>query len=106
MENYRVESQIGSGSFGSVSLIRRKSDDKKLVWKELRYGQMNEKEKAQIVAEVNILRELRHPCIVRYYDRIIDKKTMRLYIVMEHCGGGDLARLISTQRKKVDLWKR
>ena len=28
---------------------------------------------AQIVAEVNILRELRHPFIVRYYDRIIDK---------------------------------
>ena len=32
-------------------------------------GQMNEKEKGQLVAEVNILRELRHPCIVRYYDR-------------------------------------
>jgi len=43
---------------------------------------------------------------VRYYDRIIDKSTMRLYIVMEHCGGGDLARLIASQRKKVELWQR
>lgn len=34
---------------------------------------MDEKEKSQLVAEVNILRELRHPNIVRYYDRIIDK---------------------------------
>jgi len=25
------------------------------------------------VSEVNILRELKHPNIVRYYDRIIDK---------------------------------
>ena len=66
---------------------------------------MNEKEKAQIVAEVNILRELRHPCIVRYYDRIIDKETMRLYIVMEYCGGGDLARMIAAQRKKVEKWQ-
>lgn len=48
MQAYEVEGQIGSGSFGSVSLIRRKSDRKKLVWKELRYGQMNEKEKAQV----------------------------------------------------------
>ena len=40
----------------------------------LQYGSMNDKEKSQIVAEVNILRELRHPCIVRYYDRIIEKK--------------------------------
>jgi len=60
---------------------------------------MNEKEKQQIVAEVNILRELRHPCIVRYYDRIIDKRATKLYIVMEHCAGGDLATLIKTHTK-------
>ena len=41
---------------------------------------MSEKEKQQIVAEVNILRELKHPNIVRYYDRIIDKvKAKNLY---------------------------
>lgn len=41
-----------------MSKIRRKSDGQILVWKELNYGKMNEKEKSQIVAEVNILREL------------------------------------------------
>lgn len=34
---------------------------------------MCEKEKTQLVAEVNILRELRNPFIVRYHDRIVDK---------------------------------
>ena len=34
---------------------------------------MSEKEKQQIVSEVNILRELSHTNIVKYYDRIIDK---------------------------------
>lgn len=43
---------------------------------------------------MNILRELRNPFIVRYYDRIVDKKTTRLYIVMEHCAGGDLGKII------------
>ncbi len=57
------------GSFGSVYKIRRKQDGKVLVWKELNYGKMSEKEKQQLVAEVNILRELKHPNIVRYYDR-------------------------------------
>lgn len=33
------------GSFGVVSKIKRKSDGKVLVWKELNYGKMNEKEK-------------------------------------------------------------
>ena len=123
-------------------------DTQELVWKELNYGLMNEREKqqvtygtlgglacrsltthaAQIVAEVNILRELRHPFIVRYYDRIIDKvrtapraprgralvlsdrhtprrscaqATTKLYIVMENCSGGDLASLIKRYRQQV-----
>lgn len=90
-----------------------------LVWKELNYGHMREKEKQLVVSEVsepdtcflynhspnsrhqvNILRELRHPFIVRYYDRIIDKATTKLYIVMEHCEGGDLGRVIKKCKKE------
>jgi serine/threonine protein kinase len=51
-----------------------------------------------LVSEVNILRELKHPNITRYYDRVIDKEQARLYIVMEYCAGGDLAALIKKQR--------
>ena len=69
-----------------------------LVWKELFYGKMSDKEKQLLVGEVNILRELRHPHIVRYYDRIIDRARTKLYIVMEHCEGGDMRKLIKRQR--------
>ena len=33
------------GSFGKVQKIKRKTDNKVLVWKELNYGIMSEKEK-------------------------------------------------------------
>ena len=79
-----------AGSFGRVSKVRRVSDGRILVWKELDYGKMNDKEKQQIVAEVNILRDLQHPNIVRYYDRCVDKRNLKLYIVMEYCEKGDL----------------
>lgn len=69
MENYEVLGTIGKGSFGNVRKIKRKSDGRILVWKELNYGKMSEREKTQLVSEVNIIRELRHPHIVRYYDR-------------------------------------
>ncbi|XP_043925906.1 serine/threonine-protein kinase Nek2-like [Protopterus annectens] len=59
------------------------------------YGTMSEVQKQMLVSEVNLLRELRHPNIVRYYDRIIDRTNTTLYIVMEYCEGGDLAKLIS-----------
>jgi NIMA (never in mitosis gene a)-related kinase len=81
------------------------------VWKELNYGKMSDKEKQQLVSEVNILRELKHPNIVRYYDRIIDKDQAKIYIVMEYCEGGDMAALIKKHKREKEfvseekIWK-
>lgn len=61
---------------------------------------MTEAEKQMLVSEVNLLRELRHPNIVRYHDRIIDRSSTTLYIVMEYCDGGDLASLIARCTKE------
>lgn len=100
MDNYVVQEVIGSGSFGTVSKVKRKTDGKLLVWKELNYGKMSEKEKQMLVSEVNILRELRHPNVVRYYDRIINRETTKIYIVMEHCENGDVSQLIKKCRRE------
>jgi NIMA (never in mitosis gene a)-related kinase len=43
---------------------------------------------------VNILRDLRHQNIVKYYDRIIDKESQKIFIIMEYCEGGDLAQFL------------
>ena len=83
--------QIVVGSFGKVCKIKRKGDGKVMVWKEMNYARMGDKEKQQLVSEVNILKELNHPHIVKYYDRIIDKNNQKIYIIMEHCEKGDLA---------------
>ncbi|CCI49227.1 hypothetical protein ABG067_004472 [Albugo candida] len=100
MEAYEQVRVIGKGSFGVVTEIIRKSDGKVLVWKEVNYGAMSEKEKQLIVSEVNILRELRHPHIVRYLDRVIDKQAMKIYIVMEYCEGGDLSQFIKRKKRE------
>jgi len=111
MNNYEILSIIGKGNFGTITKILRKSDKKILVWKELDYSQMSEKEKQQLVNEVNILRELKNQNIVRYYDRIIDKKNSKIYIIMEYCEGGDLSQLIKRLKKKKEsisedvIWK-
>lgn len=94
ISGYRVLQVIGEGTFGKVSKILRLHDSQVLVWKELHYGRMSEKEKEQLVAEVNILREVNHKNIVKYYDRIIDRDAKKIYIIMEYCSGGDLASII------------
>ena len=94
-----------------MSKIKRISDGKVLVWKELNYGKMSEKEKQMLVSEVNILREINHPNIVKYHDRIIDKDKQQIFIIMEHCSGGDMSRLIKNCKRRKEpipeplLWK-
>ena len=61
---------------------------------------MSEKEKQMLVSEVNILRELQHPHIVKYYDRVIDRDNLKIYIIMEHCEGGDISRMVKQARKE------
>eukprot|EP01147_Barroeca_monosierra_P002544 gene2544-5464_t len=98
-DDFIMLGSIGTGTFGVCSKVMRKSDRRILVWKELNYGKMTEREKQMLVSEVNILRELRHENIVRYYDRIIDRSRTTIYIVMEYCEGGDLASLIQKRKK-------
>ena len=70
-----------------------------LVWKRIKYESMSEKEKQLLVSEVNILRKLSHPSVVRYYDHIVDNDSAHLYVITEYCANGDLGALI--QRHKI-----
>ncbi|XP_022095669.1 serine/threonine-protein kinase Nek2-like [Acanthaster planci] len=100
LSDYEVICTIGIGSYGKCKRIKRKSDSKILAWKEINYGSMSETEKQMLVSEVNLLRGLRHEFIVRYYDRIVDRNTTTIYIIMEYCEGGDLGSLITRCKRE------
>lgn len=52
-----------------------------------------------LVDEVNFMRQLAsHPHVVRYHDRVIDRRRRTIFIVMEYCAGGDLAAVIRLHR--------
>jgi len=112
LSDYEIIRTVGRGAFGTVSKVRRLSDQRELVWKEIHYGILSDKEKECLVSEVNILKNFTHPCIVRYYDRIIDRDNKRIYIVMENCPHGDLAhyfKRLKAQKaqgmKEDQIWK-
>jgi len=64
---------------------------------------MSTQEKEQLVAEVNILKDLKHPNIVEFLERVIDRENCFIYILMEYCEGGDLASVI--QRHKENRYQ-
>ncbi|KAJ3354275.1 G2-specific serine/threonine protein kinase [Allomyces javanicus] len=98
--NFDVLAVIGSGSFGRICKVRRRDDGKIMARKEIDYRKMREKERRQLVQEVNILRDLVHPNIVRYYSRFVDRENYLIYILMEYCEGGDLSTLIKRHRQE------
>ncbi|GAB7344951.1 hypothetical protein MBLNU457_3383t2 [Dothideomycetes sp. NU457] len=55
---------------------------------------MSDKERHQLQAELNILRQLDHPNIVRYYEKEHHKESSDLHLYMEYCGNGDLGIMI------------
>jgi len=61
---------------------------------------MTSKEKEQLVSEVNILKDLKHPNIVEFLERVIDREHSFIYILMEYCEGGDLASVIKRHRER------
>ncbi|KAG7694350.1 hypothetical protein KL951_004228 [Ogataea haglerorum] len=103
MDDFQVLELIGRGSFGCVRKVRRISDGKVFVRKEISYGAMNSKEKHQLSTEFRILRELRHPNIVQYlhHDHVQDEHQVHLY--MEYCDGGDLSVLIKKYKERNEF---
>ncbi|KAL7409088.1 kinase-like domain-containing protein [Mrakia frigida] len=94
LDNYEERELIGQGSFGIIHKVQRKADGMIFAQKQLNFSKMNQKDKQQLVAEVNILNKLSHPHIVGYVERILDAERGILYLIMEYCGGGDLSHLI------------
>ena len=98
MEGYELGRQLGHGSFGRVWKGTRKSDGETVAIKEIDFGTMLRHQKELLVNEVNVLRKLKSPHIVRYVDRYLNKAAKTIFIVMEYCPGGDLQSLITSTR--------
>ncbi|ESU38096.1 Kinase, NEK [Giardia duodenalis] len=89
----------GAGSFGKVHKVRSKEDGQIYACKEINYAKMSSKEKELLVSEVNLLRKLNHPNIVKYIRRYQDKAATLIYIVMDYCSKGDLSDYVKMHKK-------
>ena len=115
MEKYTIVQEIGKGTYGSVYKIKKKgaeqSPEKFYCWKEINYGHLSDKERAQIVSEINCLSKLSHNNIVKYVEEIVLRDQKKIYIVMEYCENGDMAQLIKKCKAEKDfvaedvIWK-
>ncbi|XP_063113123.1 serine/threonine-protein kinase Nek10 isoform X3 [Cavia porcellus] len=116
--NYAILDHLGSGAFGCVYKVRKRTGQNLLAMKEVNlhnpaFGKDKKDRDSSvknIVSELTIIKEqLYHPNIVRYYKTFLEND--RLYIVMELIEGAPLGEHFSSLKEKQHhfteerLWK-
>ena len=100
-KKYEYISTIGNGAFGKVRLYRdRKIKSLKYAIKTIKKDIFNVHSIESIIREIEILRSLDHPNIVKYFETYEDE--VFLHIVMEYIPGDNLFKTI-TNKKYVHL---
>ena len=99
MKNYQQVKELGKGGFGRAILAKRKSDNFLVCIKEVRLSALGPKERDEAKREINVLKSLSHPYIVKYIEDF--QENGNLYIVMDYADGGDLSQKIERQRGKL-----
>ena len=94
--NVYILEELGRGTSGIVYKVRHIVEGKDYVVKVIDLGKLSQKKQAQSMKEVEILKRVNHPHIIRYYDSVIHEKS--LFIMTEYASGGDL-------QKKIDRYK-
>jgi len=92
--------RIGRGSSGIVYLGHHRNTKDKVAIKRLDVSQMADK-MSRIWNEIQIMKSINHPSIVRLYDVFIDLENNYLYLIMEYCDGSDLSDY--TKKYTLDL---
>lgn len=97
---YRVGRLLGKGAFGKVSLGMHRLTGKLVAIKCINKQCLtDEASKQKVMKEFAILKNLRHPNIIRLYESFESSK--HILTVTELCTGGDLLNFVR-QRKRLD----
>ena len=100
LNDFEFGKNLGKGAFGSVSIVKRKEDQKIYAMKRVTILNLGEKEKDNSFNEVRLLASLRHKNIIGYKEAFYDEKSSTLNIVMECADDGDLSSKIKNMIKK------
>lgn len=98
-ENYDVDKKLGKGSFGKVYLATRRSDGKIFAIKSMnkRILYRSTRNIVSLIKEIEILRLMDHPNIVKLYEVYESNEHVRL--VLEYIEGGDLMSHLKNRDK-------
>ena len=101
-EGYKIIKYLGSGKFSTVYQAERQLDQKLVALKIIKiYDIMDKTLVEKCLQEVELLKKVNHPFIVKYLDSFMAKN--QLFIAIEWADKGDVKRLIKKYKLEGDL---
>ena len=98
LEDFEILQILGKGSYGFVAKIRSLKNNKIYAMKQIDLTKVGtEKEKQLCRQEIDLLNQLNHNNINKYYKSFLDGET--LYIIMEFMDNGDISGFINAHKK-------
>ena len=90
---------LGKGAFGEVYLTSKQGFKQKFATKKIdKKFTQNPRSKKYLENEINILKEIDHPNIIKLVE--VHESSQFYYLVMELCNGGGLAECLEEYQKK------
>ncbi|ETS63963.1 hypothetical protein PaG_02296 [Moesziomyces aphidis] len=86
--NYQLGDCLGRGAFGSVYRGLNWMNGETVAVKQIQLGNIPKSELGEIMSEIDLLKNLHHPNIVKYKGS--EKTKDYLYIILEYCENGSL----------------
>ena len=94
LESYQKLERIGKGSYGSVYKVQNKNTN---IIRAMKIIPKNyQKDNEEIMREINILKNLDHPNVMKIYEFLEDEKNY--YLIQEFCDEGDLESVLDQKK--------
>ena len=100
-KKYKARKMLGSGSFGCVYEAKNTLFGNIVAMKVIKKDKDNEEDEQEIRNEIDILKQLSHPNIVKIYEFFISEN--HYYIITEFCKEGELFNYIKNKYSERQL---
>ena len=105
INDFEIIKQLGKGAFSTVSLVKRKQDNKIYALKCVEISKLSIHEKQNSLNEVRLLASINHKNIISYKESFYNEKNQTLNIILEYADDGDLQTKIISKKNSESIFE-